>query len=110
MLSETGRKVAPLSTDFQTPPEAAPRYQTRASPGTPLIAAMRPPSAGPIIWKRNGFGGGVAGAGAAPRCCAAGTSGENTRSMSASARRIPDSPPGRLVEYVIRCDDRRKVG
>ena len=49
MLSKTGRKVAPLSTDFHTPPDAAPRYQTRASPGTPVMAEIRPPSAGPII-------------------------------------------------------------
>ena len=49
MLSDTGRNVAPLSTDFQTPPDAAPTYQTRASPGTPVIDAKRPPSAGPII-------------------------------------------------------------
>src|ERR1044071_8460614 len=45
--SKTGRNVAPLSTDFQTPPDAAPTYHTRRSPGTPVIAAMRPPSAGP---------------------------------------------------------------
>src|ERR1041385_6374311 len=56
MLSETGRKVAPLSTDFHTPPDAAPRYQIRGSPGTPVMAAIRPPSAGPIDWKRNGSG------------------------------------------------------
>ena len=55
-LSEIGRNVAPLSTDFHTPPDAAPRYQTRGLPGTPLIAEMRPPSAGPIIWNRNGSG------------------------------------------------------
>src|SRR6478735_5148655 len=47
-LSEIGRNVAPLSIDFHTPPDAAPRYQTRGLPGTPLIAEMRPPSAGPI--------------------------------------------------------------
>src|SRR5436305_2111972 len=70
MLSKTGRNVAPLSTDFHTPPDAAPRYQTRGLPGTPLIDATRPPSAGPIIWKRKGSGGvGATGAGA-PRCCA----------------------------------------
>ena len=49
MLSDTGRNVAPLSTDFQIPPDAAPRYHTREFPGTPVIDAMRPPSAGPII-------------------------------------------------------------
>src|SRR5689334_8623406 len=49
MLSETGRNVAPLSTDFHTPPDAAPKYHTRGFPGTPLIAETRPPSAGPII-------------------------------------------------------------
>src|SRR5690242_8676788 len=64
--SETGRNVAPLSTDFHTPPEAAPRYQTRASPGTPVIAETRPPSAGPSSWKRNGSGGGGAGRCACP--------------------------------------------
>src|SRR6185312_12943147 len=64
MLSETGRNVAPLSADFHTPPDAAPTYQTRLLPGTPVIAAMRPPSAGPSSWKRNGSG--IGGAG---RCC-----------------------------------------
>jgi hypothetical protein len=49
MLSETGRNVAPLSIDFHTPPDAAPTYQTLGSPGTPVIDAKRPPSAGPII-------------------------------------------------------------
>ena len=42
---EDGRNVAPLSTDFQTPPDAAPRYHTRASPGTPVIDA-NPPALG----------------------------------------------------------------
>src|SRR5471032_1233434 len=49
ILSDTGRNVAPLSLDFQTPPDAAPTYHTLASPGTPVIAENRPPSAGPII-------------------------------------------------------------
>src|SRR5947209_20491934 len=66
MLSDTGRKVEPLSVDFHTPPDAAPRYQTRGSPGTPEIAEMRPPSAGPIIWKRNGSGSGGRGGGGPP--------------------------------------------
>src|SRR5512146_2786005 len=52
--SNTGRNVAPLSTDFHMPPDAAPTYHTRRSPGTPVIDAMRPPSAGPSIWNRNG--------------------------------------------------------
>src|SRR5437764_11686494 len=39
ILSDTGRNVAPLSIDFHTPPDAAPRYHTRASPGTPAIDA-----------------------------------------------------------------------
>src|SRR5512143_3421804 len=95
MLSKTGRNVAPLSTDFHTPPEAAPKYQTRASPGTPEIAEMRPPSAGPIDWKRNGSGCGGRGEGCvAPRCCA--ESMEVVRiSVAASsecARRIEESP------------------
>src|SRR5437016_6074056 len=65
-LSVTGRKVAPLSLDFHTPPDAAPTYHTRASPGTPVIEANRPPPAGPIIWKRNGSATGRRG-GCAPR-------------------------------------------
>ena len=48
MESKTGLNVAPLSLDFQMPPEAAPRYQTRVSPGTPVTAENRPPPAGPI--------------------------------------------------------------
>src|SRR6185312_435484 len=68
--SNTGRKVAPLSTDFHTPPDAAPMYQTRLSPGTPLIDATRPPSAGPRSWNRNGSVKGARG-GPPPRCAAA---------------------------------------
>src|SRR5438094_5866943 len=69
--SKTGRNVTPLSLDFQMPPEAAPTYQTRGLPGTPVIAENRPPPAGPIIWKRNGSS---AGGRAVPRpggCAAA---------------------------------------
>src|SRR5690348_3140246 len=53
--SKIGLNVAPLSLDFHTPPEAAPTYQTRGSPGTPTTAENRPPPAGPIIWNLNGF-------------------------------------------------------
>src|SRR5487761_2073058 len=38
-LSNTGPKLWPPSTDFHTPPDAEPRYQTAVSPGTPLIEA-----------------------------------------------------------------------
>src|ERR1051325_11129440 len=55
-LSNTGRNVLPLSVDFHTPPDAAPRYQVRESPTTPAIAAKRPPLAGPRNWKRIGAG------------------------------------------------------
>ena len=53
-LSKTGEKVWPSSVDFHTPPDAAPTYHTRRSPGTPLIAATRPPNDGPIIWNWRG--------------------------------------------------------
>ena len=49
-LSKTGENVLPSSVDFHTPPDAAPTYQMRTSPGTPVIDATRPPNDGPIIW------------------------------------------------------------
>lgn len=55
-LSKMGTKVLPRSRDFHTPPDALPRYQVRASPGTPTTAETRPPAGGPIISKRNGRG------------------------------------------------------
>src|SRR4051812_33096300 len=55
-LSNTGRKVLPLSVDFQTPPDAAPRYQVLGSPATPAIDATRPPDAGPRNWNLSGGG------------------------------------------------------
>src|SRR3977135_3724165 len=77
MLSDTGRNVAPLSIDFHTPPDAAPRYTTRASPGTPVTAEICQPSRGHIHWNRNGSGGGggaggraAVGVPVAPRCWA----------------------------------------
>src|SRR6476620_1150983 len=71
MESNTGRNVLPLSLDFHTPPDALPTYHVFGSPGTPTTAAMRPPDAGPSIWKRNGSTG--LGRGRAPErgaCCA----------------------------------------
>ena len=35
-------RVLPLSIDFHTPPDAAPRYHTFGFPGTPVIDATRP--------------------------------------------------------------------
>ena len=43
ILSKTGTNVFPSSTDFHTPPEAEARYQTRTSPGTPVIAEIHRP-------------------------------------------------------------------
>src|SRR5574338_1322891 len=59
-VSKTGTYVAPLSLDFQTPPDAAPRYHVLGSPTTPAMAAMRPPATGPRNWKRSGSCGGAA--------------------------------------------------
>src|ERR1017187_6199981 len=56
ILSKTGTNVLTSSTDFQTPPEAEPRYQVRTSPGTPVMDATRPPNDGPIIWNWSGGG------------------------------------------------------
>jgi hypothetical protein len=36
---------------LNTPPEALPKYHVLLSPGTPAIAATRPPSVGPTNWK-----------------------------------------------------------
>src|SRR5512140_2769491 len=55
-VSNTGTNVLPLSTDFQIPPEAAPRYQIFGSPATPAIDAMRPPAAGPRNWNLGAIG------------------------------------------------------
>src|ERR1035437_718623 len=55
-LSKTGENVLPSSVDFHTPPDAAPTYQMRTSPGTPEIDATRPPNDGPIIWNCSGGG------------------------------------------------------
>src|SRR3954466_2212148 len=66
-LSNTGTNVLPLSTDFHTPPDAAPRYQVFRSPATPAIEAKRPPAAGPRNWNRNG-GAALPPRPAPPRC------------------------------------------
>src|SRR3954466_2496377 len=55
-LSNTGTNVLPLSTDFHTPPDAAPRYQVFRSPATPAIDAKRPPAAGPRNWNLKAGG------------------------------------------------------
>src|SRR6516164_9215419 len=54
--SKIGMNVVPPSVDFQTPPEAEPRYQVFGSPGTPATAAMRPAGAGPMYLNLSGSG------------------------------------------------------
>src|SRR5438093_5258291 len=84
-LSNTGTKVLTLSMDFQTPPEALPTYQTRGLPGPPTIAAIRPPEAGPMNWKRKGSCSGARGG--AGRTCAPATVAAND-SVAMRARRV----------------------
>src|SRR6185437_2601885 len=86
--SNTSVNVAPESSERHTPPDAAPRYQMRLLPGTPLTAEMRPPSAGPSIWKRNGSGGGVRGA--AGRCWAASGAARTNNDSNESDERTTD--------------------
>ena len=43
-----GLNVWPPSSDFQTPPCAAAKYQVFGSPGTPATRVRRPPIAGPM--------------------------------------------------------------
>jgi hypothetical protein len=54
--SKIGMNVVPPSVDFQTPPDADPRYQVLGSPGTPATAAIRPADAGPMYLNLSGSG------------------------------------------------------
>src|SRR5262245_39085820 len=87
--SNTGRKRAPPSVDFHTPPLAPPTQIVVGSPGTDATAPMRPLiAAGPMLRARRpassaassagGAGGGAAGGGICANADAASAQAKDT--------------------------------